>query len=102
MSYWVHLGDLSHRAAAAMAVMNNNTGPAGGNKNNSLLRHTGAGPMTPSLLPVNTEQVMYAPKCLALVSRHNYPEVLRNVLCVIYTVYIESMTGLLTSSILLC
>ena len=37
---------------------------------------------------------MFAPKCLALVSRHNYPEVLRNVLCVIYTVYIESMVGI--------
>ncbi|GAB6021252.1 hypothetical protein CHUAL_003867 [Chamberlinius hualienensis] len=35
--------------------------------------------------------IMYAPKCLVLVSRHNYAEVLRNCLGIIYTVYIESM-----------
>ena len=45
---------------------------------------------SPDLL---TKTSYFAPKCLALVSRHNYPEVLRNILCVIYTVYVESLVG---------
>ena len=56
------------------------------NSHNSLLRTTSqhAGVSLPGY---NHETIMFAPKCIALVSRHNYPEVLRNVLCVIYTVY---------------
>ena len=39
------------------------------------------------------EDIMFAPKCLLLLSRHDYPEVLRNILCVIYTVYNECLVG---------
>ena len=66
------------------AVMNNNTVVA---KTNSLLRPVGT---NPSCLPVPSDSGMWAPKCLALISRHNYPEVLRNILCVIYTAHVDS------------
>jgi myotubularin-related protein 5/13 len=36
---------------------------------------------------------MYAPKCLALVSRHDMPEIFRNCLGLVYTVYVERMVG---------
>ena len=39
------------------------------------------------------EDIMFAPKCLVLLSRYDYPEVLRNCLCVIYTVYSECLVG---------
>lgn len=35
--------------------------------------------------------VMYAPKCLVLISRLDYPETFRNCLGTIYTVYIENL-----------
>ena len=39
------------------------------------------------------EDIMFAPKSLVLLSRYDYPEVLRNCLCVIYTVYNECLVG---------
>ena len=39
------------------------------------------------------DTILFAPKCLVLISRHDYPEVFRNVLGVMYTVYSESMVG---------
>ncbi|RWS28346.1 Myotubularin-related protein 13-like protein, partial [Leptotrombidium deliense] len=35
--------------------------------------------------------IMYAPKCLVLVSRHSYPDVFKNCLGIIYTVYIDNL-----------
>ncbi|RWS10543.1 myotubularin-related protein 13-like isoform X4, partial [Dinothrombium tinctorium] len=35
--------------------------------------------------------IMYAPKCLVLVSRYSYPEIFKNCLGIIYTVYIDSL-----------
>ncbi len=39
------------------------------------------------------DTILFAPKCLVLVSRHDFPEVFRNVLGVIYTVYSECLVG---------
>ena len=39
------------------------------------------------------DTILFAPKCLVLISRHDFPETFRNVLGVIYTVYSESMVG---------
>lgn len=36
-------------------------------------------------------QVMYAPKCLLIISRHNSPKVLKDCLTIIYTVYIDNI-----------
>ena len=45
-------------------------------------------------LPTCTDDgIMYAPKCLALVSKHDMSETFRNCLGLIYTVYTERMTG---------
>ena len=39
------------------------------------------------------DTILFAPKCLVLISRHDFPEVFRNCLGIIYTVYSESMVG---------
>lgn len=44
-------------------------------------------------LPTNGAAVMFAPKCLVLVSRHDLPDVLRSCLRVIYTAYSECLVG---------
>ena len=45
-------------------------------------------------LPTNPDDsVMYAPKCLALVSKHDMTETFRNCLGLLYTVYTERMVG---------
>lgn len=45
-------------------------------------------------LPANAhDTVLFAPKCLVIVSRHDLPEVFRNCLGVIYTVYSECLVG---------
>ena len=43
-------------------------------------------------LPVD-DSVMFAPKCLALISKHDMPELFRNCLGLIYTVYVERMVS---------
>ena len=43
-------------------------------------------------LPVD-DSVMFAPKCLALVSKHDMPDIFRNCLGLIYTVYVERMVA---------
>ncbi len=56
----------------------------------SLPRHMVPGVSLPTL---PHDALMFAPKCLVLVSRHDYPEVLRNCLSVIYTTYSECLVG---------
>ena len=43
-------------------------------------------------LPVD-DSVMFAPKCLALVSKHDMPDLFRNCLGLIYTVYVERLVA---------
>lgn len=50
---------------------------------------TASNTSSPSLITHHT--VMYAPKCLVLISRLDYPETFRNCLGTIYTVYIENL-----------
>lgn len=45
----------------------------------------------PNVATITHHSVMYAPKCLVLVSRLDYVETFRNCLGTIYTVYIESL-----------
>lgn len=54
----------------------------------SLPRHIVPGISLPNMAH---DTVLFAPKCLVLVSRHDFPEVFRNVLGVIYTIYSECM-----------
>lgn len=56
----------------------------------SLPRHVVPGISLPT---VPSDAVMFAAKCLVLVSRHDLPEVFRNCLGVIYTVYSECLVG---------
>ncbi len=44
-------------------------------------------------LPTQGERVMFAPKCLVLVSRHDLPEVLRACLRVVYVTYSECLVA---------
>ena len=57
---------------------------------NSLPRHVVPGVSLPAL-PHDT--LMFAPKCIALLSRHDDPETLKNCLSVIYTAYSECLVG---------
>lgn len=41
--------------------------------------------------PNTMHQMMYAPKGILLISRQNYPEIIKNCLTVIYTVYIDNV-----------
>jgi len=56
----------------------------------SLPRHAVPGVSLPTGVD---DSVMYAPKCLALVSSHDMTETFRNCLGLIYTVYTERMVG---------
>ena len=56
----------------------------------SLPRHIVPGISLPTMAH---DTILFAPKCLVLISRHDYPEVFRNTLGVIYTVYSECMVG---------
>ena len=67
-----------HAAAVAAAAIN------------SLPRHVVPGVSLPAL-PHDT--LMFAPKCIALLSRHDDPETLKNCLSVIYTAYSECLVG---------
>ncbi len=71
-------GPMSIHAAAAVAHVH------------SLPRHVVPG-VSLTALPHDT--VMFAPKCLALLSRHDDPETLRNCLSVLYTAYSECLVG---------
>jgi len=59
-------------------------------RGHSLPRHVVPGVSLPTGAD---DSVMYAPKCLALVSRHDMTESFRNCLGLIYTVYTERMAG---------
>lgn len=48
---------------------------------------------------ITHHNIMYAPKCLVLVSRLDYPETFKNCLGTIYTVYIENLPYLLETLI---
>lgn len=54
----------------------------------SLPRHIVPGISLPAMAH---DTILFAPKCLVLVSRHDFPEVFRNILGVIYTIYSECM-----------
>ena len=56
----------------------------------SLPRHIVPGVSLPAL---PHDALMFAPKCIALLSRHDDPETLRNCLSVIYTAYSECLVG---------
>ena len=56
----------------------------------SLPRHVVPGISLPTIAH---DTVLFAPKCLVIVSRHDLPEVFRNCLGVIYTVYSECLVG---------
>ena len=56
----------------------------------SLPRHIVPGISLPTMAH---DTILFAPKCLVLISRHDFPEVFRNCLGIIYTVYSESMVG---------
>ncbi|XP_046393982.1 myotubularin-related protein 13 isoform X2 [Ischnura elegans] len=49
------------------------------------------GSLTRTLPAITHHSIMYAPKCLVLVSRLDYIETFRNCLGIMYTVYVESM-----------
>ena len=57
---------------------------------NSLPRHVVPGVSLPTL---PHDALMFAPKCIALLSRHDDPETLKNCLSVIYTAYSECLAG---------
>jgi len=59
-------------------------------RGSSLPRHVVPGVSLPT---VADDSIMYAPKCLALVSRHDLTETFRNCLGLLYTVYTERMAG---------
>ena len=59
-------------------------------RGSSLPRHVVPGVSLPTGVD---DSVMYAPKCLALVSRHDMSETFRNCMGLIYTVYTERMVG---------
>ena len=46
-----------------------------------------------SLPTMAHDTVLFAPKCIVLLSIHDFPEVFRNCLGTIYTVYSECMVG---------
>ena len=56
----------------------------------SLPRHIVPGISLPTMAH---DTILFAPKCLVLISRHDFPEAFRNTLGVIYTVYSECMVG---------
>lgn len=51
-----------------------------------------SGSLTRSIPTITHHSIMYAPKCLVLVSRLDYIETFRNCLGIIYTVYVENVT----------
>ncbi|CAG9860140.1 unnamed protein product [Phyllotreta striolata] len=51
----------------------------------------GEAPLVRAIPAISHHSIMYAPKCLVLVSRLDYIETFRNCLGVIYSVYIENM-----------
>ncbi|XP_025829760.1 myotubularin-related protein 13 isoform X2 [Agrilus planipennis] len=51
----------------------------------------GDAPIVRTLPSITHQSIMYAPKCLVLVSRLDYIETFRNCLGIIYTVYIENI-----------
>lgn len=57
---------------------------------NSLPRHVVPGVSLPAL---PHDALLFAPKCIALLSRHDDPETLKNCLSVIYTAYSECLVG---------
>ena len=57
-------------------------------RGSSLPRHVVPGVSLPT---VADDSIMYAPKCLALVSRHDLTETFRNCLGLLFTVYTERM-----------
>jgi len=59
-------------------------------RGSSLPRHVVPGVSLPTGVD---DSVMYAPKCLALLSKHDMAETFRNCLGLIYTVYTERMVG---------
>ena len=64
--------------------------PGGARPSSSLPRHVVPGVSLPALAH---DALMFAPKCIVLVSRHDQPEVLRNCLGVVYTAYSECLVG---------
>ena len=56
----------------------------------SLPRHVVPGISLPTMAH---DTVLFAPKCIVLLSIHDFPEVFRNCLGTIYTVYSECMVG---------
>lgn len=61
----------------------------------SLSLALGHHPMVPgvSLPGLADNSLLFAPKCLLLISRHDDPDLLRNVLGVVYTTYSEGLVG---------
>ena len=59
-------------------------------RSSTLPRHVVPGVSLPTSAD---DSIMYAPKCLALVSKHDMTETFRNCLGLIYTVYTERMVG---------
>lgn len=51
----------------------------------------GEAPLVRPIPAISHHSIMYAPKCLVLVSRLDYIETFRNCLGIIYSVYVESM-----------
>lgn len=93
-----------HRKQAADEEMEEDRGGTGGasdglvslkalqrGRSTSLPRHVVPGVSLPTLAH---DTLMFAPKCLVLVSRHDLPDVLKNCLRVIYTAYSECLVGL--------
>lgn len=54
---------------------------------NSIMKGT----YQPSSKTNTMHQMMYAPKCILLISRQNYPEIIKNCLTVIYTAHIDNI-----------
>ena len=71
-------------------VVDSNKSLAATLRGTSLPRHIVPGISLPNM---PHDAVLFAPKCLVLISRHDFPEVFRNCLGVIYTVYSECLVG---------
>lgn len=59
-------------------------------RSTSLPRHMVPGVSLPAM---THDSLLFAPKCLMLTSRYDYPELFRNILGVIYTAYSECLVG---------
>ncbi|KAH7644117.1 myotubularin-related protein 13-like protein [Dermatophagoides farinae] len=86
--------DLSYPTSATHLLGGN--GGGGGSyhhHSNSIIKgsYVPIGHPTTATRNIAIHQMAYAPKCLLLISRHNYPEILKNCLTVIYTVYIDNI-----------